>query len=61
MAPQAQRDQSDILLASKPIFGTHKLTAVLRVLEIIVSVIYFRRTVGVMTRGRGMEGDAVLD
>ena len=36
------------------------MTAVLRVLEIIVRIIFPHLSVGVMTRAREMEGDALL-
>ena len=38
----------------------HNTTAVLRVLEIRVGIIFFHLLVGVMTRDRGVEGEALL-
>ena len=37
------------------------MTAVLRVLEIMVGIIFLHLPVGVTTQARGVEGDALLD
>ena len=58
MAPEAQMDWAEISLASKPRSETHNLTAVLRVLDIIVGVILVHLTVYIMMWDRGVEGVA---
>ena len=49
--------QAEILFASNPIFVPHNMMVVLRVLEIMVGVMLFHLSVGVLTRARGVDGD----
>ena len=60
MAPAAQRYHVEIILDSNPSSGLQNLTAVLRVLEIIVGVMFSHRPVGVITGDRGVEEGALL-
>ena len=60
MEPAARKDQVETSLASNPRFGLQNLTAVLRVLEIIVGFIFFRLPVGVMTRAEAVEGGVLF-
>ena len=48
MAPVAQSEQEETSLASNPRFGPQSMTAVLRVLEIMVGM-FFHLPVGVTT------------
>ena len=60
MKPAAQKDQVEMYLASNPRFGLQNLTAVLRVLEIIVGSIFFCLPVGVMTWAGAVEGGVLF-
>ena len=60
MTPDAQREQAETSLASNTRFGPHNMTAVLRLLEIIVGVIFSHSPDGVMKRDRSMEGVELL-
>ena len=56
MELEARRERPETSLDSNPRFGPHNITSVLRVLGIMVGVIFFHLTVGVMTRDREAEG-----
>ena len=58
MAPVVQRYQVDTSLDSNPRFVLQKSTAVLRVFEIMVEVIFFHLPNEVMTQAIGVEGGA---
>ena len=60
MVHAAQRVQADMSLGSNTRFGPQNTTAILRVLEIIVDVIFSHCTVGVMMRDRGVKGVTLL-
>ena len=61
MDPAAQSEQVENYLASNHRLGTQNMTLVLRFLEIMVGVLFYHLTVGVITRDRGVEGAAPLD
>ena len=58
MAPAVQKERSDISLASNPRFGPQKPTAVLRVFNNMVGVMFSHLPVEVMTQASGVERGA---
>ena len=57
----ARMERADTYLDYNPRFFLQKSTAVLRVFEIMVGVIFFHLPAGVMTRASGVEGGALRD
>ena len=56
MAPAAQRKQADMSLDLNPMFGPQKPTAVLRVFDIMVGVMFFHLPDGFVKQASGVEG-----
>ena len=61
MEPAVHREQTDTSLYYNPRFGLQRPTAVLRVFNIMVGVMYLYLPAGVMARASGVEEGALWD